>query len=157
MLTDDERKRVEEIREREQSQEIKSDTRLLWLIDLLDRAEREIESSAKYHRETLDRGNRIGEQYDALKAKLEQMEQELADIHDATRVVMEEKCAPDEQHCTCVPILRSENAKLKVDLKMHQDHLLKSRTSEGIIRRLERLERAEQENAKLREAGEKRG
>jgi hypothetical protein len=37
----------------------------------------------------------------------------LADIREAHRTIMEEKCAGDEVHCTCVPVLRAELATLR--------------------------------------------
>ena len=42
---------------------------------------------------------------------------ELADIKESFKKVMEEKCAKDEKHCPCVPVLRMEIKKLKENRK----------------------------------------
>ncbi len=42
----------------------------------------------------------------------------LPDFEDDHRAVMSEQCAPDEKHCTCVPPLRAENAKLRAALRI---------------------------------------
>jgi hypothetical protein len=39
--------------------------------------------------------------------------EELDEIKETYRNVMEEKCFPNERHCTCVPALRAENAMLR--------------------------------------------
>jgi chromosome segregation ATPase len=51
---------------------------------------------------------------DAVNAHNEaaRLKDELQDIHAAHRQVVEDRCAPDEQHCTCVPSLREEIARL---------------------------------------------
>ena len=36
------------------------------------------------------------------------LEAELADWQEGSRIIMEEKCPPDEKHCTCVPYLRKQ-------------------------------------------------
>ncbi|MES0385793.1 MAG: hypothetical protein ABUJ98_14560, partial [Hyphomicrobium sp.] len=38
--------------------------------------------------------------------------EELADIRDGERKILEEKCAGDEKHCGCVPTLRKEVERL---------------------------------------------
>ena len=39
--------------------------------------------------------------------------EDLEDIKEAHRVIIEEPCRTDEKHCTCVPALRMEIARLK--------------------------------------------
>lgn len=50
---------------------------------------------------------------DRIKAENEQLKEELADIEDATKGAMDEKCDLDERHCTCVPLLRAEVKQLR--------------------------------------------
>lgn len=50
-----------------------------------------------------------------LKAKIAELEEQLKDRDEAYRKVMEEKCPPDEKHCTCVPFLRERIAELEAD------------------------------------------
>ena len=47
--------------------------------------------------------------------RIAELEAELADIHETHREIMAEECAPDEMHCTCVPVLRAEVERLKAD------------------------------------------
>jgi hypothetical protein len=49
----------------------------------------------------------------ALKAEIKSLKQYKADIDEAHKQVMSESCPPDEKHCTCVPILRAEIARLR--------------------------------------------
>ncbi len=47
-----------------------------------------------------------------IKCERDKLKEQLQDIQDAHRTVMDEKClAPDEVHCTCVPFLRREISK----------------------------------------------
>lgn len=48
-----------------------------------------------------------------LRSKLDDLEWEHDQSIRVTRMVMDEKCPSDEHHCTCVPILREEVARLK--------------------------------------------
>lgn len=43
---------------------------------------------------------------------VERLCEELQDIHDGERIILEEKCASDEIHCGCVPTLRKEIVRL---------------------------------------------
>ena len=43
-----------------------------------------------------------------------------ADVEDSHRRIMSEQCPTDEVHCTCVPILRRENAELKAKLAEYE-------------------------------------
>lgn len=43
------------------------------------------------------------------------LQENLNDISDTHSNVMNEKCWPDERHCTCVPFLRTEIDKLKLE------------------------------------------
>jgi len=47
-----------------------------------------------------------------LVAEVERLRATLDDINETHRIVMNELCASDEKHCTCVPILREENERL---------------------------------------------
>lgn len=49
------------------------------------------------------------DQISLLKNENERLTKYIEDHEDDTRKVLEEKCAPDEVHCTCVPVLRREN------------------------------------------------
>jgi hypothetical protein len=51
-------------------------------------------------------------------AEVERLKTQLADIADAQKVILSEQCAPDEQHCTCVPTLRAENERLKKEIEL---------------------------------------
>lgn len=44
------------------------------------------------------------------------MRDRLDDLLDGHRTVMEEKCSMNEVHCTCVPALRVDNARLREEL-----------------------------------------
>lgn len=48
----------------------------------------------------------------ALRQENAAMKEELGDIMQTHREVMDERCPTDEQHCTCVPFLREEIAAL---------------------------------------------
>lgn len=58
----------------------------------------------------------------ALRSELADLRQWKADVEAAHRQVMDERCPSDEQHCTCVPILRREIA----DLRESKDFWYKS-------------------------------
>jgi hypothetical protein len=45
-----------------------------------------------------------------------QLREELADIKDGNRIILDEKCASDEKHCGCVPVLRGEIERLRAGL-----------------------------------------
>jgi len=68
---------------------------------------------------------------DALKC-VQQLEAELQEIYDLQKRIMNEECAPDEKHCTCVPLLRhkckqleAENTRLKEELAIKNDVIKK--------------------------------
>lgn len=48
----------------------------------------------------------------ALRSELADLRQWKSDVEESHRQVMDERCPSDEQHCTCVPILRREIAEL---------------------------------------------
>lgn len=52
----------------------------------------------------------------AYRAGQDQHEQTIADMQEQHRLVMDEKCPSDEVHCTCVPILRVEIERLKMNV-----------------------------------------
>ena len=68
---------------------------------------------------------------------------ELADIQDAHRQVMEERCPTDERHCACVPVLRAEvaeSARELLDLSARHESLLAALGhSESEVARLESI------------------
>jgi len=45
--------------------------------------------------------------------RIKQLEEELKDINDSWKIVINEECAKDEVHCTCVPVLRAELLELE--------------------------------------------
>ena len=51
------------------------------------------------------------------KALITDLEGELTEIHEQYKRVMEERCAPDEHHCTCVPFLRKRIAELEATVE----------------------------------------
>jgi len=58
----------------------------------------------------------MGDYTDANK-KIKQLEEQIADMNDAYKVVMDEKCADDEIHCTCVPALRQQIKELELGIQ----------------------------------------
>lgn len=48
-----------------------------------------------------------------LRAKYQDLLHKVQDFEDDFKKVMREECAPDEQHCSCVPHLRTEIKYLK--------------------------------------------
>ena len=48
-----------------------------------------------------------------LNDRIKQLEEELKDINDSWKIVINEECAKDEVHCTCVPVLRAELLELE--------------------------------------------
>jgi hypothetical protein len=73
--------------------------------------------------------------------EIERLREELADIKDGNRIILDEKCASDEVHCGCVPTLRKviaghlaahvvmgdEIAKLRDQLTIARDELIAKR------------------------------
>jgi hypothetical protein len=53
----------------------------------------------------------------ALESALRDAEDKLKEHDEYYRRVVNEECAPDELHCTCVPALRAEIAELRADLE----------------------------------------
>ena len=53
--------------------------------------------------------------------KIKQLEDELSDIKESYKIVMDEKCADDEKHCTCVPILRDKIHEITLWAYTHKD------------------------------------
>lgn len=51
-----------------------------------------------------------------LELRIKELEEYKADIEEETRMVMSEKCADDEVHCTCVPVLRQKIAELEKEV-----------------------------------------
>lgn len=48
-----------------------------------------------------------------LRAEVERLRDYKADVENATKLAMSEECTADEQHCTCVPLLRAEVKRLQ--------------------------------------------
>ena len=53
---------------------------------------------------------------DAQRAEIERLKERIEDYEDSYRCVIDEKCAGDEMHCTCVPNLRRRIAELEKQL-----------------------------------------
>jgi len=60
-------------------------------------------------------------QYIKALERIKQLEEQIADMNDAYKVVMDEKCADDEIHCTCVPALRQQIKQLEDERRMYLD------------------------------------
>jgi ribosomal protein L29 len=63
----------------------------------------------------------ITEQVQTLKAENAELRTELAERDATYRRIIEERCPTDEQHCTCVPALRQEVARLRTALRYYAD------------------------------------
>jgi hypothetical protein len=50
-------------------------------------------------------------------AEIKRLREIVDDINNSTRITMDERCTLDEKHCTCVPILRAEIARLTAQLE----------------------------------------
>ena len=69
-----------------------------------------------------------------LKSSLADAREEIEATQEAHRVVMAEKCAEDEVHCTCVPFLREEIKRLREMTKgISYSQFLWDELSEGNI------------------------
>ena len=73
-------------------------------------------------------GAKTGTEMHSLRARVEKLERErdearaeLDDIKESTKFVMAEDCPTDEIHCGCVPILKTENARLSKALAYYAD------------------------------------
>lgn len=51
-----------------------------------------------------------------INRRFAEFKEELDDIYAQHKMVMAEKCAPDEKHCTCVPMLRRDLKKVTEEL-----------------------------------------
>jgi len=60
--------------------------------------------------------------YACLAAELEDLKEEERLNQEAFQRIMEERCPSDEDHCTCVPILRRENERLREALGEYGHH-----------------------------------
>lgn len=73
-----------------------------------------------------------GETFPVVRAsEYEALEDRLDDYLDDYTAVINEVCAGDEQHCTCVPILRIEIERLRGALQEWQGHHMWRRTPES--------------------------
>ena len=79
------------------------------------RTENEMLKSGEEYRMMQERLVRLIEGGKKIKAENERLKDELSAIAEAHKQVMSEQCAPDEKHCTCVPVLRAEINRLKED------------------------------------------
>lgn len=74
------------------------------------------------------------DQISMLKGENERLTKYIEDYEDDTRKVLADECAPDEKHCTCVPVLRAENERLKNKLMdINVECLDKTATRESIL------------------------
>jgi hypothetical protein len=67
-------------------------------------------------------------------AKIADLQEELDGGNAAYRTVIEERCFPDEQHCTCVPHLREHIARLKHEVGEYTDKLSASQAECAALR-----------------------
>jgi len=51
-----------------------------------------------------------------LSRKVKRLEAELEDFKNSEKFVLSEDCPTDEKHCGCVPILKSEVKRVRVEL-----------------------------------------
>ena len=58
----------------------------------------------------------LTDQISMLKGENERLTKYIEDYEDDTRKVLADECAPDEKHCTCVPVLRDIIAALKREI-----------------------------------------
>lgn len=73
-----------------------------------------------------------------LRKETTQLVDELQDIRDSERIILDEKCASDEVHCGCVPTLRREIERLREALgeligwcKTYMEYHSKKRAENG--------------------------
>jgi chromosome segregation ATPase len=62
-------------------------------------------------------------QWHAQKAEANKLRIRLADWQDTHNQIMEEKCAGDEKHCTCVPSLRVEIKRLTAEIEELEEEI----------------------------------
>jgi hypothetical protein len=74
----------------------------------------------------------------ALKAERNGLAETLNDWGETYRKIIDNKCPPDEQHCTCVPTLRAEIELLRGALEKIANH----RTVQGAYLRMPAIARA---------------
>ena len=85
---------------------------------------------------TIDEWYAIDRELLQLESSLAEAREEIEATREAHKVVMAEKCADDEVHCTCVPFLRDEIERLRefVRLATVEWTVLESAESEGVVR-----------------------
>ena len=49
---------------------------------------------------------------------IDKLTEKIKDYDDAARVAADENCTANEHHCTCVPLLRVENSRLKIEFQI---------------------------------------
>lgn len=69
-------------------------------------------------RKMVNRAAAVGAKLDL---ELEELREWKADIEESWQRIMKEQCPSDERHCTCVPFLRMEIAKLREVIKYTLD------------------------------------
>lgn len=65
--------------------------------------------------------------YSDHQAKVEALEQDLSDIKETYSRIINEKCAKDEKHCTCVPALREELKRYKDNMEWLEERKYRTR------------------------------
>lgn len=60
---------------------------------------------------------------EGLKARVEELEAYKADIENACKMAMDEKCSLDQKHCTCVPLLRLKVRELDAHIEKLEVHI----------------------------------
>ena len=83
-----------------------------WLrrAELAERVERSLAQSVS------DSDKELAAMRERADERIEQLEAELAEIRAAHAKVMSEACPADERHCSCVPFLRAELARVRTEL-----------------------------------------
>lgn len=77
-------------------------------MDAIDKAKEYIEECGDTYPDANEIIDIIEPEFRAMQRELEELRDWKADVEESYRKVMQEKCPTDEQHCTCVPILRAE-------------------------------------------------
>jgi uncharacterized coiled-coil protein SlyX len=80
-----------------------------------------------------------------------ELEEYKSDIEETTKIVMSEKCADDEVHCTCVPVLRQKVRELE-EYKLHNyDPAESIRLNSGIMQQKTKIAELEKQVEELKD------
>lgn len=87
-----------------------------WVKSAKERDAQEMVHAAKCEKGPLQKLAKAEAERDAAITERAQVVAELTDIKASYRATVDGPCAPDEQHCSCVPALRAEVERLKATL-----------------------------------------